>query len=133
MILEFLHYFEYLIISATLQSAYSVIVLLSHKHKMSLRECLSMGAAGAQTHKSLGHHLLHLQILRILVLLKPADFDAQSSLLHPQIQIPNACPVTRRLKVDTQNIILSRRLSNKYKALLICSIEIPLTLTPNWK
>ena len=29
----------------------------------------------------LGHHLLHLQILRLLVLLKPADFKAQSSLI----------------------------------------------------
>ena len=60
------------------------------------RECVSMGEAGAQTRRSLGHHLLHPQILRLLVLLKPADFEAQSSLLqnrlHLQIQIPNACP-----------------------------------------
>ena len=56
-----------------------------------------MGAAGAQTHKSLGHHLLHPLILRLLVLCgASADFEAQSSLLknglHPQIHIPNACP-----------------------------------------
>ena len=55
------------------------------------------GSAGAQTHRSLGHHLLHPLILRLFVLCLPADFEAQSYLLqnrlHPQIQIPNACPV----------------------------------------
>ena len=63
---------------------------------MAPRESISKGVAGARTHRSLGHHLLHPQTLRLLVLSKPADFDAQSSLLqnrlHPQIQIPNACP-----------------------------------------
>ena len=58
------------------------------------RECVSTGAAGAR--RSLGHHLLHPLILRLLVLCAPADFQAQSSLLqngmHQQIQIPNACP-----------------------------------------
>ena len=48
-----------------------------------------MGAAGAQTRRSLGHRLLH-PILRLLLLCAPTDFEAQS----PQIQIPNACPVT---------------------------------------
>ena len=33
------------------------------------RECVSTGAAGAQTCRSLGNHLLHPQILRFLVLL----------------------------------------------------------------
>jgi hypothetical protein len=60
-----------------------------------------MGAAGARTRRSLGHHLLHPLILRLLVLC--ADFEAQSSLLknglHPQIQIPNACPVCDQLFV----------------------------------
>ena len=32
------------------------------------RECVSTGAAGAQTRRSLGYHLLHLLILRLLVL-----------------------------------------------------------------
>ena len=63
------------------------------------RECVSTGAADVQTRRSLGHYLLHPQILRLLVLLKPGNFEAQSSLLqnrlHPQIQIPNACPVSR--------------------------------------
>ena len=31
------------------------------------KECVSMGAAGAQTRRSLGHHLLHPLILRLLV------------------------------------------------------------------
>ena len=60
------------------------------------RECVSTGAAGAQTRRSLGHHLLHPLILGLLVLCAPADFEAQSSLLYnrlyPQIQNPNACP-----------------------------------------
>ena len=46
-----------------------------------LRECVSTGAAGARTRRSLGHHLLHPQILRLLVLYAPADFEAKSSLL----------------------------------------------------
>ena len=45
------------------------------------RECVSTGAAGAQTRRSLGHHLLHPLILRLLVLCAPVDFEAQSSLL----------------------------------------------------
>jgi hypothetical protein len=40
-----------------------------------------MGAAGAQTRRSLGHHLLHPLILRLIVLCAPAEFEAQSSLL----------------------------------------------------
>ena len=43
-----------------------------------IRECVR---AGARTRRSLGHHLLHLLILRLLVLCAPADFEAQSSLL----------------------------------------------------
>ena len=50
----------------------------------SLRECVRTGAAGAQTRRSLGHHLWHPQILRLLVLLKPTDFE------DFEIQIP--CP-----------------------------------------
>ena len=45
------------------------------------REYVSTGAASAQTRRSLGHHLLHPQILRLLLLLAPTDFEAQSSLL----------------------------------------------------
>ena len=45
------------------------------------RECVSMGVAGARTRRSLGHHLLHPLILRLLVLCAPADFETQSSLL----------------------------------------------------
>ena len=48
---------------------------------VSTRECVSTGAAGAQTRISLGRHLLHPLILRLLVLCAPADFEAQSSLL----------------------------------------------------
>ena len=45
------------------------------------RECISTGAAGEQTRRSLGHHLLHPLILRLFVLCTPADFEAQISLL----------------------------------------------------
>ena len=45
------------------------------------RECVSKGAAGARTRRSLEHHLLHPLILRLLVICAPADFEAQSSLL----------------------------------------------------
>ena len=37
-----------------------------------LRECVSVGAAGARTRRSLGYHLLHPLILRLLVLCAPA-------------------------------------------------------------
>ena len=59
------------------------------------RKCVSMGAAGAQICRSFGHHLLHLHILRLLVLLKPADFEAQLSSIEktaPAIQISNPFP-----------------------------------------
>jgi hypothetical protein len=45
------------------------------------RECVSTGAVGARTRRSLGHHILHPLILRLLVLCAPTDFEAQSSLL----------------------------------------------------
>ena len=45
------------------------------------REFVSTDAAGARTRRSLGHHLLHPLILRLLVLCAPADFEVQSSLL----------------------------------------------------
>ena len=44
-------------------------------------ECISMGVAGAWTRRSLGHNLLHPRILRLNVLLAPANFEAHLSLL----------------------------------------------------
>ena len=41
----------------------------------------STGAAGAQTRRCLGHRLLHPQVLGLLALYAPTDFEAQSSLL----------------------------------------------------
>ena len=35
-----------------------------------------VGTAGAQTCRSLGHHILHPQILSLLVLLKPAELSS---------------------------------------------------------
>ena len=51
-----------------------------------------------------GRHLLHPQILRLLVLLKPADFEAQSSSIV-QIQITNACPAL----VQTFHSLMTRK------------------------
>ena len=60
----------------------NVIIYLKYYKRYLYREFVSMGASGAQTCRSLGHHLLHLQILRLLVILfAPTDFEAQSSLL----------------------------------------------------
>ena len=42
------------------------------------RECVKTGAAGARTPRSLGHHLLHPLISRLLILCAPADFESQS-------------------------------------------------------
>ena len=74
-------------------------ILKYYKVRSPFRECVSTGAAGTRTRRFLGHHLLYPLILRLLLLCAPADFEAQSSLLlnrlHPQIQIPNACPVFR--------------------------------------
>ena len=43
-----------------------------HKQQPIIRECVRAGAAGARTCRSLGHHLLHPLILRLLVLCVPA-------------------------------------------------------------
>mgnify|MGYP001367487223 CR=1 FL=1 len=40
------------------------------------RECVRAGAAGSRTRRSLGHHLLHPLILRLLVLCAPGGFEA---------------------------------------------------------
>jgi hypothetical protein len=46
------------------------------------RECVSMGAAGAQTRRSLGHHLLYSQILRLLVILRASSTFRSKFLKH---------------------------------------------------
>ena len=40
--------------------------------KYGIRECVRAGAVGALTRRSLGYHLLHPLILRLLVLCAPA-------------------------------------------------------------
>ena len=42
-----------------------------HTGAVELRECVSAGAVGARTRRSLGHHLLHPLILRLLELCVP--------------------------------------------------------------
>ena len=55
------------------------------------RECVNTSATCAKTRRSLGHQLLHPWILRLQLVLTPADIEAQRSLLqnrlHSQIQI----------------------------------------------
>ena len=46
---------------------------------ISVRECVSTNAVGAQTRTSFGYHLLHPRTLRLLVLSKPTDFETLSS------------------------------------------------------
>ena len=69
-----------------------------------------MGAADGQTHRSLGNPQLHSQILRLLVLLKLANLEAQSSLLwnrmHAQIQISNACPMIADISSLHHQVVL---------------------------
>ena len=55
--------------------------LESIEERLEHRECVSMGALGAPTCRSLEHHLLHPLILRLLVLCAPSDFEVQSSIL----------------------------------------------------
>ena len=66
-----------------------------------LKECVSMGAEGAQTHRSFGHHLLNPRILRPIY-----------NRLHPQIQIPNACPEGNIKVLHSQLHRLSGRLAH---------------------
>ena len=62
------------------------------KHYLSLitRECVSMGAAGAQTRRSLGNHLLHPLILRLLVLCAPAVLRPRALQDAPAPADPNS-------------------------------------------
>ena len=54
------------------------------------RECVSTGAAGARTRRSLGHHLLHPLILRILVLCAPAVLRPRALQDAPAPADPNS-------------------------------------------
>ena len=49
-----------------------IILNVWSAHYLQIRESVSTGAAGARTRRSLGHHLLHPLILRLLVLCAPA-------------------------------------------------------------
>ena len=79
-----------------------------------IRECIRMAAAGVRTRRSLGYHLLHPLILRLqYIVCALADFQTQCSLLqnrlHPQIQIPNACPeYTHKIRQNLLHVVQSR-------------------------
>ena len=55
-----------------------------------LRECVSTGAAGAQTRRTLGHHLLHPLILKPLVLCAPAVLRPRALQDAPAPADPNS-------------------------------------------
>ena len=55
-----------------------------------VRECVSTGAAGAQTRRSLGHHLLHPLILRLLVLCATAVLRPRALQDAPAPTDPNS-------------------------------------------
>ena len=54
------------------------------------RECVRAGAAGAQTHRSLGHPLLHPLILRLLVVCAPAVLRTRALQDAPAPADPNS-------------------------------------------
>ena len=54
------------------------------------RECVSTGAAGARTRRSLGHHLLNPLILRLLVLCTPAVLRPRALQDAPAPADPNS-------------------------------------------
>ena len=76
-----------------------------------IRECVSTGAAVAQTCRSLGHQLLHPLILRRLVICSPADCENPENRLHPQIQIPNAFPVYGKIILLKKDVLLVKNLN----------------------
>ena len=65
---------------------------------ISIRECVS---TGAQTCRSLGHHLLHPLILRLLVLCAPAVFRPRA--------LQDRCTCTRRSKFLTHSLSINRK------------------------
>ena len=54
------------------------------------RECVSMGAEGAPTDRSLGHHLLHPLIFSLLVLCAPAVLRPRALQDAPAPADPNS-------------------------------------------
>ena len=62
----------------------------SPTNKATPRECVRAGAAGAQTRRSLGHHLLHPLILMLLVLSAPAVLRTRALQDAPAPADPNS-------------------------------------------
>ena len=59
------------------------------------KECVSTGAAGARTRRSLGHHLLHPVILRLLVLCAPAVLRPRALQDAPAPADPKSFPAVQ--------------------------------------
>ena len=74
--IDCLNYFTMEPNSFHILSLQEVILANGNQEYEVFRECVSTGAAGAHNLRSLGHHLLHPLILRLLVLCAPADFEA---------------------------------------------------------
>ena len=73
-------------------SQHYTVVEISSKWYI-FRECISTGAASVQTCRSLGHHSLHLRILRLLMPYAPADFEAYSYLQQSRSKFLTHGPV----------------------------------------
>ena len=73
------------------QQEFDSNILALTKYKFTCtRECVSTGTVGARTHRSLGHHLLHLLILRLLVLCAPAVLRPRALQDAPAPADPNS-------------------------------------------
>ena len=64
--------------------------IITRGYRELLRECVNMGAAGAETRRSLVHQLLHLLILRLLVLCAPAVLRPRALQDAPAPADPNS-------------------------------------------
>mgnify|MGYP007045431774 FL=1 len=102
---SWLHLFTSLCLRAISNKHNGIKAFLKLHLNLPFREYVSTDAAYAQTCKSLGHHLLHLLILRLLVISAPADFEAQklpANLIPKACPVPNACPALDDLIISQE-------------------------------
>ena len=86
-------FFLYLSVPSMLRSLFSMVKRDSkstHLQFSLTQGIVSTGAAGAQTRRSLGHHLLHPLILRLLVLCAPAVLRPRALQDAPAPADPNS-------------------------------------------
>ena len=102
----------------TLVPVWFVLIFAVQLCTAEYRECISTGAAGAQTCRSLGHYLLHLLILRLLVLCAPAALipRALQDAAAPADPFPNAfpgvCPLRSENDLKRQSVTETEPMSS---------------------